>query len=125
MATVILQIMTASLAGNRSPQPRQLYNRTRGRKLKQPKSAAAIVLTRKRPHLEVFWVRRSPHLAFQGGFYAFPGGQLDPSEDDRVCAARELLEEVGVRVNPASLVDIGRWITPAFAPRRFDTRFFM
>ena len=93
--------------------------------MKQPRSAAAVVLTRKKPHLEVFWVKRSPQLAFQGGFYAFPGGQLDPSEDDRICAARELLEEVGVRVDPASLMDIGRWITPAFAPRRFDTRFFM
>ena len=93
--------------------------------MKQPKSAAAVVLIRKRPHLEVFWMKRSPQLAFQGGFYAFPGGQLDPSEDDRICAARELLEEVGVRVDPASLMDIGRWITPAFAPRRFDTRFFM
>lgn len=93
--------------------------------MKQPKLAAAVVLTRKNPHLEVFWVRRSLQLAFQSGFHAFPGGQLDPNEDDRVCAARELLEEVGVQIDPASLVDIGRWITPAFAPRRFDTRFFM
>ena len=91
----------------------------------QLKSAAAVVLVREKPQLEVFWVRRSANRVFQGGFYAFPGGQLDPSEDDRVCAARELLEETGVRVDPASLIDIGRWVTPAFAPRRFDTRFFM
>src|SRR5436190_17693572 len=117
--------MGASLARKRSPQPRQLYNRTRGQKVKQMKPAAAVVLTRKNPDLEVFWVRRSPQLAFQGGFYAFPGGQLDPEEDDRVCAARELLEEIGVRLDPAALVDIGRWVTPAFVPRRFDTRFFM
>src|SRR4051794_729342 len=110
MPAVILQIMGASLAGKRNPQPRRLYNRTRGEPVKQPKYAAAVVLIRKRPHLEVFWVRRSPHLMFQGGFYAFPGGQLDSAEDDRVCAARELMEEVGVRVDPASLVDIGRWI---------------
>jgi glyoxylase-like metal-dependent hydrolase (beta-lactamase superfamily II)/8-oxo-dGTP pyrophosphatase MutT (NUDIX family) len=102
-----------------------MYNRTRGETLKQLRSAAAVVLTRKQPHLEVFWVRRSLQLAFQGGFYAFPGGQLDPNEDDRICAARELLEETGVHVDPVSLTDIGRWVTPAFAPRRFDTRFFM
>jgi glyoxylase-like metal-dependent hydrolase (beta-lactamase superfamily II)/ADP-ribose pyrophosphatase YjhB (NUDIX family) len=64
-------------------------------------------------------------MVFQGGFYAFPGGQLDPEEDSRVCAARELFEEVGVRVDPNALVDIGRWVTPAFAPRRFDTCFFL
>ncbi len=93
--------------------------------MSQPKSAAAVVLVRENPQLEVFWVRRAPHLAFQGGFYAFPGGQLDPNEDDRFCAARELLEETGARLDPATLVDVGRWVTPAFVPRRFDTRFFM
>src|SRR5262245_4906129 len=90
-----------------------------------PRSAAAVVLVREVPHLEVFWVRRAPQMMFQGGFYAFPGGQLDPNEEIRLCAARELLEEVGVRVDPGTLIDVGRWVTPAFAPRRFDTCFFL
>lgn len=90
-----------------------------------PRSAAAVILVREAPELEVFWVRRAPHLMFQGGFYAFPGGQLDPDEDAKVCAARELQEETGVRVDPATLTDAGRWVTPAFAPRRFDTCFFV
>jgi ribonuclease/clavin/mitogillin len=90
-----------------------------------PRSAAAVVLVRENPELEVFWVRRAPQMTFQGGFYAFPGGQLDPNEDVKVCAARELLEEVGTRLDPASLIDVGRWVTPAFAPRRFDTCFFL
>jgi glyoxylase-like metal-dependent hydrolase (beta-lactamase superfamily II)/ADP-ribose pyrophosphatase YjhB (NUDIX family) len=64
-------------------------------------------------------------MAFQAGFYAFPGGQLDPDEDISVCAARELFEEIGVCVEPSTLVDVGRWVTPAFSPRRFDTRFFL
>jgi len=64
-------------------------------------------------------------MMFQGGFHAFPGGQLDPNEDAKVCAARELHEEIGVRVDPQTLVDVGRWVTPAFAPRRFDTSFFL
>jgi glyoxylase-like metal-dependent hydrolase (beta-lactamase superfamily II)/ADP-ribose pyrophosphatase YjhB (NUDIX family) len=64
-------------------------------------------------------------MMFQGGFFAFPGGQLDPNEVASVCAARELFEEVGVRVDPASFIDVGRWVTPAFAPRRFDTCFFL
>ncbi len=75
--------------------------------------------------LEVFWMRRAAHLTYQGGFYAFPGGKLDPNEDERTCAARELLEETGVRIDPAALIDAGRWVTPPFVPRRFDTRFFL
>src|SRR5512138_1490217 len=90
-----------------------------------PRSAAAVILVRETPELEVFWVRRSPQMMFQGGFHAFPGGQLDPNEDAKECAARELFEEVGVRVDPDRLVDVGRWVTPAFAPRRFDTCFFL
>ncbi len=87
--------------------------------------AAAVLLVRETPELEVFWVRRAPRLAFQGSFHAFPGGQLDAHEDVKVCAARELFEETGVRVDPTSLIDVGRWVTPAFAPRRFDTCFFL
>jgi ribonuclease/clavin/mitogillin len=64
-------------------------------------------------------------MAFQGGFYAFPGGQFNPNEEATVCAVRELFEEVAVRVDPATLVEVGRWVTPAFSPRRFDTRFFL
>ena len=62
-----------------------------------PRSAAAVILIRETPALEVFWVRRAPQMSFQGGFHAFPGGQLDPDEDAKVCAARELLEETGAR----------------------------
>src|SRR5205814_4116063 len=98
-----------------------------------PRSAAAVILVRPSPgpagrplpEGEVFWVRRAAHMMFQGGFFAFPGGQLDPNEDAKVCAAREVAEEIGVRIDPDSLIDVGRWLTPAFSPRRFDTRFFL
>jgi len=79
-----------------------------------PKDAAAVVLVRgvgagaRDP--EVFWARRSERMAFQPGFYAFPGGQRDEADaevevenaEDRetarmiACAARELFEELGV-----------------------------
>jgi endoribonuclease LACTB2 len=64
-------------------------------------------------------------MAFQAGFHAFPGGKQDPGEDAKGCAVRELFEETGVRIAPESLIDVGRWVTPAFAPRRFDTCFFL
>ncbi|HEX7314272.1 MAG TPA: MBL fold metallo-hydrolase [Pyrinomonadaceae bacterium] len=142
-----------------------------------PKDAAAVVLVRGEGRdPEVFWARRGARLAFQPGFYAFPGGQRDEAdasvevanaEDAETaqmiaCAARELFEELGVlaargaehltkgqlesvrddlvsgRMSFAELLGhyglgldardftpAGRWVTPPFSPRRFDTHFFV
>src|SRR5207244_12448819 len=76
-----------------------------------PRTAAAVILVRLSPMgeaIEVYWVRRAPQMMFQGGFYAFPGGPLDPEEDARVCAARELFGEVGVRMDATTLIDAAR-----------------
>ncbi len=90
---------------------------------KPPRASAAVVPWRRRPEqgggLEVFWVRRSPALAFMGGWHAFPGGGLArgdaalptdgpprglPANDDlpglAACALRELFEETGLLVSP-------------------------
>jgi len=65
-----------------------------------------VLLTRPgAPGREVFLARRNPELRFFGGFWACPGGSVDPLDeagagDDveahRRCAARELFEEVGI-----------------------------
>ena len=64
------------------------------------------------------------------GVWVFPGGAVDDADgagDDgmRAAAARELKEEVGVKVDPAELVPYSRWITPEAVPIRFDTFFFL
>jgi 8-oxo-dGTP pyrophosphatase MutT (NUDIX family) len=53
-----------------------------------PRPAASVLLVRagERAPLEVFMVRRSKAMRFMAGYYAFPGGKVDPAD-----AAPELL----------------------------------
>ncbi len=103
-------------------------------------SASVVVLHRQRAGaLEVYWVRRSHHLKFLPGFWAFPGGRLDAADSlmpvdgaagDRAgriaAAARELQEETGLAlpVRADTFVELGRTVTPEWSPIRFDATYY-
>jgi 8-oxo-dGTP pyrophosphatase MutT (NUDIX family) len=94
----------------------------------RPRPAASVILLRGGADaLEVLLLHRSPSARFMPGAWVFPGGALDPGEEDpRAAAVRELAEEAGVEhVDPAALVPFSRWITPPEIPIRFDTHFFL
>jgi glyoxylase-like metal-dependent hydrolase (beta-lactamase superfamily II)/8-oxo-dGTP pyrophosphatase MutT (NUDIX family) len=89
------------------------------------REAAAVLLVRGEGlRRELFWVRRSREVSLGGGFFAFPGGGVDPQDRALaakissanpdaslpVAAARELFEEAGVLLadgvpEPARMVD--------------------
>src|SRR5688572_21056182 len=119
-----------------------------------PRPAATVVVIREVEGcdgFEVLMVRRHDNVAFMGGAYVFPGGRVDdgdqaaaeaypPARDGasrfpdltagresvyRAAAVRELLEEVGLRVEPSQLVPFAHWVTPDIETKRYDTRFFL
>ena len=51
------------------------------------------------------------------GQFALPGGHVDPGETSRTAAARELLEETGVHVDPDDMDLIGVYDAPDRDPR--------
>lgn len=57
----------------------------------------------------VLMVRRSPHVP-KGGFWCFPGGHVDPGESLEAALRREMLEELGVTVEPVR--EIGSVFVP-------------
>ncbi len=75
-----------------------------------PRASSAVLLTRGRgAELEVLLIRRAATMGFFGGYWALPGGKVEPEDHDdafapaagvdaahRVCALRELFEELGV-----------------------------
>jgi 8-oxo-dGTP pyrophosphatase MutT (NUDIX family) len=100
-------------------------NRTGSMTVARP--AASVIVVRGGAHaLELLLVRRSPEARFMGGVWVFPGGAVDPGEDERGAAVRELREEASIALHgPDALIPFSRWITPAEVRTRFDTYFFV
>ena len=93
----------------------------------RPREAATVIVLRGGAEaLEVLLVKRNPAQRFMGGAWVFPGGAVDPDEDHRVAAVREVAEEASVALpDGEALVEFSRWITPAQVKIRFDTRFYL
>jgi 8-oxo-dGTP pyrophosphatase MutT (NUDIX family) len=93
----------------------------------EPRQAASVIVLRGGSEaLEVLLLRRNPKARFMGGAWVFPGGAIDPGEDHRAAAVREVVEEAGLELpDPAALIAFSRWITPAQIAIRFDTHFFL
>ncbi|WP_152361147.1 NUDIX hydrolase [Microlunatus speluncae] len=95
-----------------------------------PRPSASVILLRQRYRLQVYLMHRHARMAFAPSMMVFPGGGVDPLDQKSgdpviACATRELTEETGVRIEPASLSAWAHWITPEVEPRRYDTRFFV
>ena len=96
-----------------------------------PRLAATILLLRRGGkhsdrELELLMVRRAESQSFMPGVWVFPGGVVEPGEEPKACAARELEEETGIALgDDAELHAWARWITPEVVPMRFDTHFFV
>ena len=100
-----------------------------------PRPAATVILLRRGGKhadrgLEVCLARRNPEARFMPGVWVFPGGAVDAVDGEgeagmRVCAAREVAEEVGIEIDAAELVPYSRWVTPEVGSIRFDTVFYL
>ena len=87
--------------------------------------------------LEVLMLRKNSEIAF-GGMWVFPGGRIDPEDEDpdlpgdtvaaaRRAAVREALEEADLLVELDGLVEFSHWTPPEISlngPKRFATWFF-
>ena len=76
----------------------------------EPRPAATVVVVRPAERgIEVLALRRGPKSRFGAGFIVFPGGSIDPTDDElaerwfgdveeraRACGVRELIEEAGL-----------------------------
>lgn len=79
--------------------------------------AAAVAFVRDSEQgIEVYLSRRPAHFRYYPGALVFPGGRVDSNDPDvRSTACREVSEEIGVEIDPGSLVLLRETHTSAHA----------
>jgi 8-oxo-dGTP pyrophosphatase MutT (NUDIX family) len=86
----------------------------------EPRPAASVLLVRAGPPdgpepLEVYMIRRKKAMKFLGGFYAFPGGRVDPADSTPEAFARcRGLDPAGAAVlfpGHGDLAPLAFWVT--------------
>jgi len=95
--------------------------------------AALLILVAQQPRLQVLIGKRAPDQRSFPDHWTFPGGKLDAEDGPETelasfltCALRETYEEVGLAISADQLIhDLGWRVTPPFAPKRFETRYFL
>jgi 8-oxo-dGTP pyrophosphatase MutT (NUDIX family) len=86
----------------------------------EPKPAASVLLVRDSPPgsaepLEVYMIRRNRGMKFLGGYYAFPGGRVDPADGSPAALARcrgiAAAEAEAIYPGHAGVPALAFWIT--------------
>jgi 8-oxo-dGTP pyrophosphatase MutT (NUDIX family) len=78
------------------------------RERNKPIPAAAVAFVRDTARgIEVYLSRRPMHFRYYPGAFVFPGGRLDGADKDlKATACREVMEEIGVEIDPERLVPL-------------------
>lgn len=71
---------------------------------RRPAAVAVVLMPNEEGHACLLLTKRARGLRNHGGQWALPGGRMDPAETAEQTALRELAEEVGLALNPDSVL---------------------